>query len=93
MANTPVNTICPAWQPTVELREELIHKYRRDPTNSRLVELRIAAVEEKLLDMSSPDFEAVLLKLHLLWKAQLEGDGAEARHKRLILDDLACLID
>ena len=90
MAETPATNETAAWHPTRELREALIH--RLNHTHSRLTELRIAAIEEKLLGMPAADLEGVLLKLHLLWSAQLDGDCAEARHKRLILDDLTQLI-
>ena len=90
MANTPATNDNSAWHPTRELREALIHKLEH--SHSRLTELRIASVEEKLLGMPSADLEGVLLKLHLLWSAQLDGDSDEARHKRLILEDLAYLI-
>lgn len=90
MADMPATNENSAWHPTRELREVLIH--RLGLTHSRLTELRIAAVEERLLNMRAADLEGVLLKLHLLWNAQLNDDTDEARHKRLILDDLAYLI-
>lgn len=86
MAITPRSTADAVWQYLMATRQELIDTISTSP--SRETEERIAVIEGQILDSWALDFDGLLLKLELLWANKLDGEGAEARHRRIIIADL-----
>lgn len=88
MTNEPLNTAQLAWASTINRRNHLIDALDLPGNAQDDIEKMIAANEEFLLDLAAPDFEGVILKLELLWEAQLHGFDQDSRRKRLIIEDL-----
>lgn len=86
MANAPTSTADGAWHHLVATRRDLIAA--RSGSSLRDDEERVAAIEEQILESSAPDLAGLQLKLELLWAYQLDGEGGEARHRRMIVNDL-----
>lgn len=90
MADTPSTTAEAVWTTTAAHRAEIIHNLQQNhnPSQSRELEDRLAAVEERLLDLDAPDLEGVALKLNLLWDSQLHGQDQDSERKLAVLADL-----
>lgn len=84
MATQPDNTAHAVWTTALAHRDELIHNLDQNPA----LDERLAAVEERLLDLAAPDLAGVLLKLELLWDGQLHGQDQDSEHKLAVLADL-----
>lgn len=54
----------------------------------RSADADLAAAEVALLDLPAQTLSAVIDKLAMIWEFQLDGDGEDARHRRLVLGDL-----
>lgn len=93
MANQPHSARARAWAtPSAQLNTLNQHLPHATGKELDALERQIAAIEEHLLGLPAPSFDAVRLKLSLMfWPATTE-EGEDADHKRLILDDLSQLI-
>ena len=93
MANQPHTSRARAWAtPSAQLTA--LNQRLPGAAGQELdaLERQIAATEDHLLALPAPSFDAVRLKLSLMfWPATTE-EGEDADHKRLILDDLSQLI-
>jgi hypothetical protein len=94
VAETTHNARASAWKTSVETLEELNKKLQQcQPHERDALEQAIADEEEDLLETPAPSFSGVLTKLELMWSADLIGIHPETEQRRLILDDLAELIE
>ena len=94
MAEAADTTAAAVWTTTLNTRAEIVNDLNQNPSPSQTQELedRLAAVDNRLLQLDAPDVQGVTLKLELLWEASLDGEDNESRQKRSILADLRRLI-
>jgi hypothetical protein len=82
-----------AWNTTYNHFLTLSQQLDDCPAEQRdALERAIADQEEEILETPSPSFEALRIKIELLFEGQLDGLHAEAEHRRLVLEDLSDLI-
>jgi len=62
------------------------------PEERNALERAIADQQDDILDTPAPTFQALQIKLELLFEGQLEGLRSEAAYRRLVIEDLGELI-
>ena len=81
------------WKCALTKLNELNQKLAQcQPHERDALERAIAEQEEDVLDTSAPSFNALLIKLELLFEGQLEGLHPDAEYRRLLIEDLSELI-
>lgn len=94
MAETTHNPHAVAWKTSIETLNELNERLQHcNPHERDAIERAIADEEEDLLETPAPSFSGVLTKLTLMWSADLIGISPDTEQRRLVLDDLAELIE
>ena len=93
MATEPHTARARAWATAFNTYTELNQKLDlAQPGQRDELERSLAQQEQVLLDMPAPDFSAVILKLEMIWEADLHGFDQRSEEKCLILEDLGDLI-
>ncbi|HEU5068225.1 MAG TPA: hypothetical protein VFT61_08575 [Sphingomicrobium sp.] len=84
---------CVAWNTEYEKYLNLTQQLDDCPAERReALERAIADQEDDLLSTSAPSFDAVRIKMELLFEGQLLGLDPETEYRRLLLEDLSDLI-
>ena len=86
MAYPFINSDPAAWDSLAEDRCALINKLSINRNNN--AELRLAEIEDLLLDSAAPNFEALILKFELLWGHRFHEETREARQFCQIIGDV-----
>jgi hypothetical protein len=93
VADEPTITRRALWETAFNELTALNQKLDQcQPQDRDALERAIAAQEEDVLDTPAPSFDAVRIKLELLFEGQLLGLDPETEYRRLVLEDLSGLI-
>jgi hypothetical protein len=93
MADKPHNPRAHAWATAYSELSDLTHRLEHaHPHERHQLEHAVAAQQEQLLELPAPSLGALLMKLKLLFEADVQKPDQDGQEKRLVIEDLQDLI-